>query len=430
MRNIAAQAIGRLCKSSGPNFTTSEVKFHIDLVVSDRDPNVRSGCALALGCIHSQLGGMAAGYHLKNILGILMSLASDPHPTVHFWALDALSKVADSAGLTFSSYVSGTLGLIAQLYVTESHSNEASSQASSNLEMELSTPVAIVRCADSIINLLGPGLQDMTKNRELILKLVEQFQHEEESLLVASSLICLEHLAVYAPGHMDFTAYVRSLEDTLVSKSPIIRTVGIEGLHNIMRRDVQDVLRIADERLEDNLWTILEAHPDNEVVRNIFQNWLSQTGLSKTEEWVQRCHKIVTRTRARQDKAPKTAEPKQTATTDIQDEEVAGFAAASGNAKDAADAEPSSGLELLRWQVRGFVMECLSILLSMVAKDSAMRHESSAELQLQQKVGDVVRIAFSASTANVVDLRIIGLRIIDQLLKVRSSIESANLARC
>ncbi|KAI9711276.1 MAG: hypothetical protein M1820_002263 [Bogoriella megaspora] len=428
VRYVAAQALGRLCKNSGTNFTAAEVKHLIELVVSDRDPNVRSGCALALGCIHAQLGGMAAGFHLQNTLGILMSLASDPHPSVHFWALDALSKVADSAGLSFSSFVSSTLGLLAQLYVTESHSNEASSQASSNLEMELSTPVGIARCTDSLINLLGPALQDMTRNRELILTLVSQFQQEQDSVMVASSLLCLEHFAVYAPGHMEFAAYVHRLQETLISKSSAIRNTGIEGLHNIMRRDVQDVIQIADERLEDDLWAVLEANPSHEMVRRIFQNWLSQTGLTQTEDWVQRCHKIVTRTRARQEKPPITAEPKQTANTDLQDEEVAGFAAAAGTTKDAADAEPSSGLELLRWQVRAFAMECLSTLLAMVAKDTLTRQESSAELELQQKVGDVVRIAFSASTASVVDLRIVGLRIIDQLLKLFGSTPDPDFA--
>lgn len=41
-----------------------------------------------------------------------------------------------------------------------------------------------------------------------------------------------------------------------------------------------------------------------------------------------------------------------------------------------------------------------------------------AELALQRKVGEVVRMAFSASTANVVELRVIGLQIIDRVLKV------------
>ena len=42
-----------------------------------------------------------------------------------------------------------------------------------------------------------------------------------------------------------------------------------------------------------------------------------------------------------------------------------------------------------------------------------------AEIALQQKIGDVVRMAFSASTANVVELRVWGLKILDQVLKVR-----------
>jgi len=103
IRNLAGEALGRLCNSSGNALTTTEVNYLVDQIVANREPNARSGYAVALGCIHSQLGGMAAGFHLKNILGILMSLGNDPHPVVHFWAIDALSRVADSAGLSFSS---------------------------------------------------------------------------------------------------------------------------------------------------------------------------------------------------------------------------------------------------------------------------------------------------------------------------------------
>ena len=59
--------------SGGNIFTGNQVKFLIDKIVADIDPNVRAGCAAALGCIHSNVGGMAAGLHLKTILGILLS---------------------------------------------------------------------------------------------------------------------------------------------------------------------------------------------------------------------------------------------------------------------------------------------------------------------------------------------------------------------
>jgi hypothetical protein len=70
--------------------------------------------------------------------------------------------------------------------------------------------------------------------------------------------------------------------------------------------------------------------------------------------------------------------------------------------------------------VRTFGMDCLSELLAMVSKEAAFREESPAVLALQQRIADVVRIAFSASTAGVVQLRIRGLKIIDQVLKVSS----------
>ena len=42
-----------------------------------------------------------SGSHLKTLVGILLSLSSDPHPVLHFWALYALAQVIESAGLMF-----------------------------------------------------------------------------------------------------------------------------------------------------------------------------------------------------------------------------------------------------------------------------------------------------------------------------------------
>jgi hypothetical protein len=97
---------------------------------------------------------------------------------------------------------------------------------------------------------------------------------------------------------------------------------------------------------------------------------------------------------------------------------VAGFATAVGtNAGDATE-DPKAAQELLKWQTRSFAMACMSELLSMVSKEVLPDQTIPAETALQQRVGDIVRMAFSASTANVVELRIWGLMIIDQVLKV------------
>ncbi|KAF1967359.1 ARM repeat-containing protein [Bimuria novae-zelandiae CBS 107.79] len=417
VRKVAGEALGRLCNSSGNSLTTTEVSYLVDQIVANREPNARSGYAVALGCIHSQLGGMAAGYHLKNILGILMSLGNDQHPVVHFWALDSLSKVADSAGLTFSSYVTSTLGMLAQLYGADTHNAESAVLASSNMELDLPTPAVIARCIDSTINVLGPDLQDMAKARDMVMTLIGLFKAESDVLITIESLKCQEHLSLYAPGHMNFAVYVKQLQQAIESNATQIRDMAIDGLHNLMRRDTEEVIRSGDPGLEDQLWHVLDRQPEHEVVRNIIRNWLHQTGLTDTATWVQRCHSVLTKTKKVAEVEEKVDTKPKGGQTDLQDDEVAGFAAAA-NAPGEDNTAAQTSQELLKWQVRTFGMDCLSELVAMVSKEAAFREEAPCVLALQKRVADVVRIAFSASTAGVVQLRIRGLKIIDQVLKL------------
>ena len=360
---------------------------------------------------------MSAGFHLKKILGILNSLSSDAHPTVHFWALESICRVADSASLNFAPFVSSTLGMLAQLYTSDSHNEEAASLASSNLEVNLSTPAVIAKCIDSIINVLGPDLQDAAKARDLIMTMVDQFQAEQDDLLLVQSLRCQEHLYVYTPGQINFVSYVKALQKDLNSDLPHIRGMAVDGLHNLMRRNADEVVRTADPGLEEQIWLVIDRDTEDRVARSIMRNWLHQSGLTDTAVWIQRYHIVLTKA-LKADTKPVTAAPKSTAGPDLQDEEVAGFAAASGTVTEDDGSAGSSTQELLKWQTRVFAMDLLSDLISMVARDVSQHDGSAAETALQNKVADVVRIAFSASTAGVVPLRIKGLKIVDQVLKL------------
>ncbi|KAF2398248.1 ARM repeat-containing protein [Trichodelitschia bisporula] len=414
VRSIAAQALGRLCKSAGNAFTVREVDDLIDQIIANRDPVARSGFATALGHIYAQLGGMAGGFHLKKILGVLNSLSSDPHPVVHFWALESICRVANSADLNFAPFVTSTLGMLAQLLIADTHNEEVGSAIYSNLEVELPTPAVIARCVDSIINVLGPDLQDAAKTRDLIMVLLEEFSGDVEELELIETLKCQEHLSLYAPGHMNFKEYVCRLQANLDSSFPTLRAMAVDGLHNLMRRNADEVIRTAQPGLEEKLWLLLDSTPDDDAVKNIMRNWLHQTALTDTAPWVQRCNTILTKVMV---KSRAEAEAPKKAALDLQDEEIAGFATAAGTVEDEKPAG-SSSQELLRWQTRTFAMDLLSELVVMVARDASASDESAACLALQGKVADVVRIAFSASTAGVIALRLRGMKIIDQILKL------------
>ncbi|CAN9144651.1 unnamed protein product, partial [Alternaria alternata] len=364
--------------------SVAQVNYLVDQIVANREPNARSGYAVALGCIHSQLGGMAAGFHLKNILGILMSLG-----TIHIQSCTSGPSTA------------------CQGYTTD----ESASLASSNIEIDIPSPAVIARCVDSTINVLGPDLQDVAKARDLIMTLVNLFQGDADELVVIESLRCQEHISLYAPGHMEFSAYVKQLQ----------RSVGAAVLHRSetcghrwiaqphATRHQEEVIRAADPGLEDQLWHVLDRDSEHEVVRNIIRNWLHQTGLSDTATWVQRCHSVLTKTKKVETQDKIEIKPKAGA-TDLQDEEVAGFASAS-NAPGAEAGEMAH-----------------NELVAMVSKEATFREESPCVMALQQRIADVVRIAFSASTAGVVQLRIRGLKIIDQVLKLFGKTPDPDLA--
>ena len=415
IRHIAYETLGRLCNSSGNVFTANEVNGLIDTIVTKREPNIRAGCAMGLGSIHYQVGGMAAGFHLKKIQGILMSLCGDPSPVVHISAIEALSKVADSAGLTFSAHVSSTLGLLAQLWTSDSHNEECSLMATSNAEIEEPTAVALAKCVDSLINVLGPDLQDMSKPRELMLMLLRQFDTDDIPLVQAMSLRAWEHIYLYDPRHVDLTTYLGQLQRDLESPDLTIRDVAIDGLYNLMRKDAEQVLSAAQRSLEEQIWQALNADPGHEGIRNIILTWLGQSSLTDTDKWITRCQQILTKTVSAQGDATPAPDPKSAA-PDLQDEEVAGFAAAAGKEQDGS--EISTAQELLRWQVRAFGMHCLSDLVAIVGKDLDLESESRAGQALINRIADVVRLAFLASTASVTELQVSGLRLIDRILRI------------
>lgn len=418
VRKAAYEAYGRLCYTSGNALTTSAVNGLIDIVVANREPNARAGCAMALGSIHSNVGGMAAGYHLRKIHGVLMSLCSDPHPTVHFWAIEALSKVAESAGLTFSQYVPSTLGLLAQLWISDTHCEESDAVGTSNAELNLPTTAGIARCLGSLINVLGPDLQDMSKARDLILTMVRQFNLDETPLVQAQAIQCWEHVNLYAPKYVDLSAYVRQLQRGLEYPSSTVREIAINGLYSLVQRDARRTIERATENFADQIWTLLDSQALQLGIRSIIMAWLGQTALSQTAQWIIRCQEILTKTTIKAEEKPKP--PKQdkieSAAPEIQDEEVAGFNLA--DPKDESGGTAAAGQELLRWQTRSFALQCLSDILARVGKDLQTDPDSSAGSILQQRVADVIRMAFLSSTSSVVELRIGGLKLINQILTI------------
>ncbi|KAI5308923.1 hypothetical protein KEM55_004513, partial [Ascosphaera atra] len=227
----------------------------------------------------------------------------------------------------------------------------------------------------------------------------------------------MDNLALYAREHLDFKSYVQWLQKGLKSPAPTVRGSIISGLSNLMKSEATLVIQAASPTFEDDLWLALDDFPNDKSLRGIILDWLQQTGLTETKLWVQRLQAVWAKTRQREDnnvKPPPAPEPAENP-----DEEVAGFASAGaiGDKNTAADAQAAAA-EPLKWQTRNFVMVCLSELLTMVSKEMVSDETIPSEQALQDSVGDVIKMAFSASTYSIIELRVWGLKIIDQTLRM------------
>lgn len=409
-RNVAQHAIGEFCKFAGDTVTAVMVKTLIDEVVRNRDPHARAGCAVALSTIQAQVGGMAASNHLKNILGVLLSLCNDPHPTVHFWAVDAMARIIDSADYAFDAFVLSTLRLTATLYLSDTHHAECSSIASSNLELQFSTPAALALCLDSLINVLGPQLQESGKSQDLCLSLIRCLMRESDTLTLVNAYHCAQHLSLFSPHALPQVTYIRNLQKLLLREDKDLRDVAVDGLHQAFRQDAKAALLHADENIDNQLWLELDRWDRASDIKSILCHWLDHSAVEQAERWISRSFEILTKPFRKYNEPAQSRGPKG---QDLNDEEVVSFA---GGEIDSQE----EGLVMLRWQVREFALECMNIIMKVnaIAKEDSNTDLQAPSQRLILRVSDIIRTAFSASISSVHELRLGGLRILSKVIEI------------
>ena len=414
IRFVAGDAIGRLCSSFEDNDVARQIKRLTDAVISNREPNSRAGFAFALGSILYYMGGMAAGLHLRTVLGLLLSLANDSHPTVHFWALEAMEKTISSSGLSFSPHVQSCLGAISRLILSDLFDPEDVISAFSNTALENPTLASLVRCVDAIINVLGPDLASSKKSRVLICLLVRETENDPDSMVSIEAIRCMQHLNLFTPDAVDLTHYIQRLEANLATGIYQIRQISCEALYDLIRKDVEMVFRVAQPSLPDELWSLLNVHGAVATeVEEIIRYWVEQTALTGVKRWIEMCLKLLTRSGQRDLLKP---DPKG----DVNGGDVSEFideAAAFSSQTVGKIAAEEASMPYLRWQGVSFALNCLRLVVELNLKKLSINSDGPTH-PIVLSVGDLIRSAFTASTSTVVDIRLGGLNLLHDLIKV------------
>ncbi|SPO23732.1 related to LAA1 - AP-1 accessory protein involved in TGN-endosome transport [Ustilago trichophora] len=434
LRAAASEAYGKLAAVAGSQALSSQVQFLVDQIVGNRDPDARAGCALAFGSVYKEVGGLAAGPLTKTIVNVLMSLSNDPHPTVHYNALEALHVVVDSASLSYSPYVASTLGMLVKLYMLDTHEPEGGSAGSVNLRADLPAHQAVCRVVNALIGVLGPDLQESARVRSLVHCLLSEFSHESDPGVVVESTKALQHFGLFAAQFVDVAAWIGQLRKQLAAKQRTLKLAAITAFYQLVQREALAMSRIGGDQLVEEFFAQLDEDPKLDGAREVIISWLQKTADLAPSGWIDLCQRIMSAAPSRQnatDAASNGKDALPSLATMLQDEEAAAIDL--GNDTNAVKLNATGGS---RWRTQLFALRCLHQVFVTVRNAGKLEHFSTPpgagekgqaspqrRLLMSNRVVDLIRMAFTASTSANTEIRLEG------LVVLRDVIESFKLAR-
>lgn len=481
IRFVACEALGRLTSVLGSLTVTNQIKYLMDQVVANRDPDARAGYALALGNVFSHLGGMMAGGHLRSIVEYLTSLSRDPHPIVHKWSLHSLALTISSAGLMFSPYVSSTLTNVATVYLAESHELAgAGSIATANIAMasELSVYHELGRIIYGLIGILGPELQSSVKVRELCVGLVEELRNEDDEFVIVQGIRCTQHLIMFAPLLVDMSTLVPFLQARLRRSTGLsLKKAAMTCMYQLVQRDVKSVFQHSMGGLDDQFFKLLDTDPTLQDVKDVVRSWITQTALEQPSQWIDICRKVLSRTAIDEggetnsnaatggasSSVPEASQPKGDDGgfgDDFDDDDndnmfddiskpakkassglPASDSTSSGAAAGAQSPAPDSGLSVVvperpvkaapalppRWRTRIFALECIRQVIDVVSTSGIADHFDLAVARRKKrnfgadflvlKVADLIKMTVYAASTPIQEIRMEGLLLLRQTIE-------------
>ncbi|KIM27128.1 hypothetical protein M408DRAFT_16736 [Serendipita vermifera MAFF 305830] len=427
VRKAGSEALGRLASISSTTFLGTQINNLVKEVINNRDPNSRAGCASAFGAIFLYAGGLAAQPYLKTVLNVLMSLSNDPHPVVHYWALDALGDVVAASSLSYGPYISSTITMTLKIYMMETHEPEGGSLSQANSSGDLPSYQALCRTIDGLISAIGPELSDSVRSSTKIMDMVYQLLSNEEEGVGVEAIQCLRQVLMFAPSLVDIPDLVMRFRDYLSSPRRPMKVASINAIYQLVQRDAFLMSKIGGDKLVEVLFGMLDQDDSSsmEGVKNIITSWLSQTVTAAPSAWIDLCQRIMARTTASSQQAnmPST----ETKATGFQDDEAESLGAAlpGGQSGDANKAHSTA-----RWRTQLFAMECLHTICTVVAKSGkieqldlrvAKQHGIPVKGLLVSRIPDIVKMAFTASAAYVTEIRLGGLLVLKDIIRIFAS---------
>ncbi|KAI9188985.1 hypothetical protein H9P43_000408 [Blastocladiella emersonii ATCC 22665] len=407
VRLVSAHVTGKIAELAAGNAAMASIsQFLVSQIVENRDPDIRAGGAMALVMTHVHTQSGAA---IKTTVGVLHTLCADTHAGVAAWATLALAHLMEARGAQVYPLVTPTLSVICRQLMAESR------------------PQFVARVLFGCVDTLGPELQVSDKLRDLIVQFTEYLLEWESLEECAEAWRTVTHLLLMAPGTFPVPRYAGVLQALLGSDHTTLRRAVLQCLCSMVQRSPETVLANTDA-LERTLVLLARAEPD--LVRKSLAS-LVESGAGPSR-WIDLCRTLLN---------PSTAGTAGAAGTMVAG--AGGLGAASGSdTEDEGDDVAVASLKpserkraAVQWTSQLAALQSLRQLITFLAQGAdcdwhldLSRARARGGEWLVNRIGDVIRVAFTASTALTQQVRREGLGLLEDVLDHFAAAEDPDFA--
>ena len=338
LRRAGSELLARLAKASGSDAYCIKVTRDLCSQVKRVDLHSlhRSGLALALGCLHRDLGGLVMGPHVPAVVVALsaavrasagvQSLGSAKQDflagemTAAIWALHGLGMAGSVGGPAFAQHAPLSLTMSLEVLMNEVaqsplfvlSTDPRTDQSSGTLQLismapeyltcasmsDVALPQAMAKLVNASIGALGPELSPKSPLLDKCLASMEECGWMARTAIGRHSVelervMCIQQLAVFATPALDVETSVPRLFSSLRSPRRGLRIASVETLRHLCSLYAHKLLSLG---VAEELFDLLAWERDEHVVwdaRTTLSMLLEFTGPDRPSAWIDLSKKIL-----------------------------------------------------------------------------------------------------------------------------------------
>eukprot|EP01105_Mastigella_eilhardi_P012079 TRINITY_DN277_c1_g1_i2.p1 TRINITY_DN277_c1_g1~~TRINITY_DN277_c1_g1_i2.p1 ORF type:complete len:1246 (-),score=325.80 TRINITY_DN277_c1_g1_i2:3495-7193(-) len=357
LRRGAGEAVGLLCRFADQLTAPAVKTLSRTIEASREEPNLRAGCAFALGCIQRYVGGMRASAHLGTFVPLLHAMSRELSPVASQWAVHALCLAVDAAGP--AAQPQQTLALLTALFQSPSHT-------SSMPALRL-----LGRLMNAVVGAVGPDLVPGSGVFRLCSIILDEIKSAPHPLVQLESILFYQRLILFAPQAVVPSTFAPFLQAQLASPWLLVRQAAVTCLRQLVQAPQQWDLGVLILQLATQLFSMLDSESDRKLLNEgelLLGTMVEKLSPKAPAQWLALLKDIILTTHS--------TTKDRVITMNAASEELA--TEAPTDVPEAEEVQPQSIMsdeemrdgpqtELVpRWRTKVFTLECLRKLLTTV----------------------------------------------------------------